>query len=369
MKVLFLTNIPAPYRIDFFNELGRYCELTVWFEAKNEANREWKVEGLGERFRYVFLPGFTIGLDRHVNWSILHALEREPFDVYIMGCYSSPTEMLAIGWLKRKKKKFILNSDGGFPAADRWLLRKLKTSLISSANLWLSSGSNCTRYLIEYGANREQIVEYPLSSVKLEERELAALTEEERATLKQENGLKETVILAIGQFIPRKGFDLLLDAFVRMDRDGVSLLLIGGGPEREAYEEKIRDQGIRNVIIKDFMHKQELLRYWKLADIFVMPTRYDIWGLVLNEALSLGLPIISTTMAGAAHDLIEEAGNGFLVPPDNAEALADRCARLVDDYSLRRAYGERSLQIANRYRMERMVEKHVDVLNEWYKEG
>lgn len=365
MKVLFLTNIPSPYRIDFFNELGKHCDLTVWFEARNEANREWKIEGIGSSFRYKFLSGFTLGLDKHVNFSILRELRAESFDVYILGCYSSPTEMMAIQWLKARKKRFILNSDGGYPSGDRWFMKKLKTYLISSADLWLSSGTNCTKYLRHYGARPERIREYPLSSVLLSEGDTRPLTEREKAERKREAGLRGTVVLAVGQFIRRKGFDVLIEAFARLRGEDASLLLIGGGPEREPYERRIQELGLRNVVIQDFMQTKDLLAYWKLADLFVFPTRFDVWGLVLNEALAFGLPIVSTTMAGAAHDLVREGANGYLVPPDDVELLAERCRKLIGDAELRLRFGERSREFAAGYTLDRMVSSHLRILGDF----
>ncbi|MBB6671690.1 glycosyltransferase family 4 protein [Cohnella nanjingensis] len=365
MKVLFLTNIPSPYRVDFFNRLGRLCDLTVWFEARNEANREWETDERRFGFRYKFLPGRTFGLDKHTNLSVLRALRAERFDVYVIGGYSSPTEMLAIHWLKLRKRPFLLSSDGGFPASEPGLLRKFKSYLISSASGWLSSGSNCTRYLTHYGAQPSRIYEYPFSSVSFSEEELAPLAREERARLKREEGLQETVILAVGQFVPRKGFDVLLEAFARMRRGDVSLLLIGGGPERERYETLIRERGLANVRIKPFMSKSELIPYFKVADLFAMPTRYDVWGLVVNEAAAFGLPIVSTRMAGAALDLVAEGENGYLVDADDAAALADRCERLAGDEILRQRFGRKSRELSRLYTMERMVNRHADLLHAW----
>ncbi|MBW5448341.1 glycosyltransferase [Cohnella sp. CFH 77786] len=373
MKVLFLTNIPSPYRIDFFNELGKHCELTVWFEARNEANREWEIEGLGRHFRYKFLKGRTFGLDKHLNWSVIRELNAEPFDVYIMGCYSSPTEILAIHWLKLRRKPFILNSDGGFPGNDRWLQRKLKTYLISSARAWLSSGSSCTRYLLHYGAAADRIYEYPLSSTILSERDLEPLSPEEKAILKRRDNLKDIVLLGVGQFVPRKGFDVLLKAFAKLQRElpdaEVSLLLIGGGPDKALYERIIREEGIRGVTLKSFMQKEELLSYWKLADVFVLPTRYDVWGLVFNEAAAFGLPIVTTYRAGAASDLVREGENGFVIGVDDTENLAARLKRLVMDRGLRERFSCGSKEISSRYSMERMVERHLRILEAWQGEG
>lgn len=370
MKVLFLTNIPAPYRIDFFNRLGRHCELTVWFEAANEANRQWEIDGLGRHFQYKFLKGRTFGLDKHLNPSIVRELEAQPYDAYILGCYSSPTEMIAIHWLKLRRKPFILNSDGGFPGEERWLLRKLKTYLISSASLWLSSGSQCTRYLRHYGAQDDRIREYPLAAAELSAGAQAQqMTPADRAQFKAVHQLGEVTLLAVGQFIPRKGFDVLIRAFGTLQGEAgipsVSLLLVGGGPEKSRYARMIREAGIRNVTLLDFMQQSELAPYWQAADLFVLPTRYDVWGLVLNEAASFGLPIVTTSRAGAAHDLVRHGENGFVVPPDDEDALLQGCLQLVRDRGLRERFSRRSRELAALYSLDRMVDRHLHILQEW----
>lgn len=373
MKVLFLTNIPSPYRIAFFEELGKHCDLTVWFEARNESNRSWKIEELGRSFRFRFLKGITLGLDKHLNVSIIRALKAESFDIYVLGCYSSPTEIIAMHWLKLHRKPFILNSDGGFPRQERPLIRKLKTYLISSAHSWLSSGSQCTRYLLHYGADLRRIYEYPLASHVPAERDLLPLSDNEKAILKQRDNLPGIVLLAIGQFIPRKGFDVLLQAFGRMQKERpdmrCSLLLVGGGPDQARYERMIREQGIRHVTIKGFMQREELIPYWKIADMFVLPTRHDVWGLVINEAAAFGLPIVTTAMAGAASDLGKDGDNGFIVQPDDEAALAQACLQLAQNADLRKRCGSRSKEIARRYAMSRMVERHVQVLQAWHAEA
>lgn len=373
MKVLFITNIPSPYRVAFFEELGKHCDLAVWFEARSESNRSWHVEGLGRNYRYKFLKGITFGLDKHLNVSIWRELQAEDFDIYVLGGYSSPTEMIAIHWLKWRRKPFILNSDGGFVRRDRLFMRKLKTYFISSAQGWLSSGKQCTRYLLHYGASAGRIYEYPLASHVPDERDLLPLSVSEKAGLRQWNDLSGVVLLAVGQFIPRKGFDVLLQAFGRIERERpdlrISLLLIGGGPDQARYERIVREQGIRHVTIKSFLQREELAPYWQIADIFVLPTRYDTWGLVLNEAAAFGLPIVTTEMAGAAGDLVKDGDNGFIVKPDDEAALARACLQLALDGDLRRRCGKRSKEIARQYSLRKMVERHVQILRAWHAEA
>nr|WP_238357750.1 glycosyltransferase family 4 protein [Cohnella zeiphila] len=366
---MFLAGVSSPQRIAFFNRLGTFCELTVWFQSRGEPKREERGEEPGALFRCRFLSGSADGRGNRLNLSVLRALEQEPFDVYVLGSCSSPTEMLAIQWLKLRRKRFILNAEGTFVSDVSRVRRKLKRYWVSGADLWLSSGRSCTRYLQENGADPERILEYPLALNRFGGQELAPLTEEERGALRRREGLQGTVFLSIGPFLPRNGVDVLLDAFGRLSAAGASLLLIGDGPEREKYERTVRDRGIRHVVIKTYLPKRELLRYWKVADVFALPAREETWGSALNEAIGFGLPIVSTTKAGAALDLVRDGTNGFLVPPDNAAMLAERLGKLAGDPELRGRFGAESRKLSEQYSIERMVEEHVRALEQFVRDA
>jgi glycosyltransferase involved in cell wall biosynthesis len=361
MKVLYITNIPAPYRIDFWNELGKYCDLTIWFESKNESNREWQIKNLGNNFKYKFLKGFTVGLDKHVNISIIHELTKEKFDIYILGSYSSPTEMMALQWLKFKGIPFILNSDGGFiKGNENFLIKKMKKHFISSASYWLSSGTNCSLYLEYYGAKKERIYEYPFSSVTFSHDELRLLSKEEEEKIKKKNSLRDIVFLTVGRFVHLKGIDVAIEAFKEIKNDNVSLIIIGGGPLKSHYERLIKHHGIKNIVIKDFMQKNELINYFKISDVFLLPTRSDVWGLVINEALNFGLPVITTNKAGAAFNIVTE-NNGFVVNSDDVSALSEKCEILINDAEKRMELSENSKKISRLYTSNIMAKRHIDV--------
>lgn len=113
MKILYITNIPAPYRIDFFNELSEYCDLTVIFERKKAADREDKWYNNKFKFKTIFLNSKKIGSDSSLSFEIIKYLE-EKFDHIILGGYSTPTAMIASTYMKLHKIPYILNADGGF---------------------------------------------------------------------------------------------------------------------------------------------------------------------------------------------------------------------------------------------------------------
>ncbi|MFB9278553.1 glycosyltransferase family 4 protein [Cohnella cellulosilytica] len=361
MNVLYVTNIPSPYRIDFFNELARSCSLTVWFQAPTEANRQWEVRLDRASFAYKFLPGMTFGLDKHFNWTVRKELRESKFDVYVLGCYSSPTEMTVIRWLKSRKRPFLLNTDGGFPGHENRIKHWLKRSFISAADGWLSSGRNGTAYLLHYGAKSGRIWEYPFSSSAYTEEQLRPYSREEKEQFKRRHGLKERVLLSVGQFIERKGFEDLLTAYSSLDNGKTSLVLIGGGPLKERYERTIRDKRLRNVQLLEFMDAETLTSFYRSADVFVMPTRYDIWGLVLNEALAFGLPIVTTRGAGAAYSLVEHGVNGFVTAVGDVAGIARGCRALLRDESLRERFGQAARNKAEGYTVARMAERHLEI--------
>lgn len=365
MKVLFITNIPSPYRVDFFNELGRHCDLTVWFEAENEANRHWGDDGKPKTYQSRFLRGWTLGLDKHVNPSIIRLLRTHSFDVTVLGGYSTPTELAAIQWLRMRRKPFLLSSDGGFPARENVWKKRFKTRFISSAAGWLSSGSNCTAYLRHYGADAGRIYEYPFSSVDYDPHSRKPMSPEEKISFKQREGLKRSVILSVGQFIDRKGYKELLQFSGALDDGNTTLLLIGGGPLKSAYEDLARQSGLSHVLIKDYMSKERLAEFYKASDLFVLPTRYDIWGLVLNEAMAFGLPIVTTTGAGAAYTLVTEGENGYIADPSDYPGIVESCRQIRDDAALRKRMSRISLERSEAYTISRMAARHLQIFGQF----
>ena len=115
MKVLFLTNVPAPYRVDFFSELGEKVDLTVVYERDSASNRneKWKSKAKGN-FKEIYLKSKKIGSENSLSFEIIRYLKNYKYDHIIIGQYSTFTAMIAILYMKLHKIRFIINSDGGF---------------------------------------------------------------------------------------------------------------------------------------------------------------------------------------------------------------------------------------------------------------
>ena len=146
------------------------------------------------------------------------------------------------------------------------------------------------------------------------------------------------MILAVGRSVYVKGFDVLLCAIWGMPDDVCTYFV--GGECKEEYKKIIEDKQLKNVFFIDNLEQGELARYYSAADVFVLPTRSDTWGLVINEAMTYGLPVITTNKCVAGDALIQDGTNGYIVESENVEALHDKICLLLnnDELMLRMGY-------------------------------
>lgn len=361
MKVLFTTNIPSPYRIQFFNELSKLCDLTVLYERTGAKDREkeWLTREK-INFNVKFLKGINVGNEMAFCPEAIKIIKKEKFDLIVVGGYSTPTSMLLIKYLKRKKIKFIINSDGGIIKPDNKLKYNIKKHFLSKANAWLSTGTETTKYLKHYGAKGDNIYVYPFTSISKEDI-VKDITTEKREELKKELGIThEKMILSVGQFIPRKGFDVLLNAIKDVDKK-VGLYIVGGIPTQEYLDLKEK-LNLSNVHFVGFKTKEELKKYYMASDLFVLPTREDIWGLVINEALAYGLPVITTDKCVAGIELIENGVNGYIVPVEDVKQLTVRINELINISKEKRdEYYINNINKVKEYTIENMAKKHIEI--------
>lgn len=363
-RVLFLTNYPSPYRVHFFDELGKYLEVTVLFsdraEEKTHRDAAWFVSGEG-RFRNVQLTKrIAGGKKRSLCWDVIPWLRRD-FDAIVVCGYSSPTAMLAMAYLRLHRIPFYMEVDGGLIREDSGIKYGFKKLLVGSANSWISSGEHTTDYLVHYGARREAVFWYPFTS--LWERDILPqqLSVEEKEHLRRGLGMSERkIVLYVGRFTKAKGMDALLEAVPALEED-TGVYFVGGEPvpEHLAFCE---EQGLHNAHFVGFQKKEQLADYYMAADVLVLPTQSDVWGLVLNEAMACGLPVITTDRCVAGLELIENGINGYVVPVDNQEALTQKIqAVLAGNY---RQMGAAALERIRPYTFENMAKAHVEIFED-----
>ena len=367
-RILWLTNIPSPYRVLFFNKLGEKCELTVLFERKTSSERDnsWANYKI-ETFNAVFLNGIKRGVDNAICPNVLRYLNPHKFDFIVVTNYSDLTGMLAVIYMKIMHIPYWVEGDGAFVGTGKGPKEKLKKFLLKNAKGYFSTCEQHDIYYLKYGALKEKIVRYPFSSIPEKKILNYAGRIEERKSIRTKIGVDDDkfVVLFVGSFINRKGINLVLQIFniLQGKRDDIVFLLVGGTLDT-IQESSISEEYKENIVVKDFLIGEELEEVYKAADIFLLPTREDIWGLVVNEAMSYGLPVITTDRCNAGLELIENGENGFVTPVDDIDTMVLSIEKIIDMLKLDNIKLKSSIfDSVRNYTIEKMVEKHLEIFN------
>ena len=294
IKVLIIWRGPSPYRVDFFNELGKLCDLTVLFERRpdqiTDKEKSWFHEDF-THFKGIYLKSITFRNTAFSLEQFKYLRKNAEYDYIVIGMYSTFIQMSSLLYLKLFKIPYLLNSDGGFIKKENKITYYIKRFFISGAKAYLSSSKGTSKYLQYYGANNKIMV-YPFTT-SFQKDVYKNLTAEDKLKYKKILGIKYNVIILFsGQFIYRKGVDILLKAAKNISKQ-CGIYIVGGEPTRE-YLSLCKENNLNNVHFIGFTPPQDLAQYYIASDIYVLPTREDIWGLVINEAMAYGLPIITT---------------------------------------------------------------------------
>ena len=357
-KIIYFTTVPVPYKVAFFEELGKKCELTVVFENKTVSYREdsWMVTKF-KNFRAFFLEGLNVK-GKKISSQAVSFLKKEKFDHIIIGCYSTFAQMKAQCYLIRHKIPYIISSDGGMIKNDKGFQKRLKCYFIGHADMWLSTGRITSEYLAHYGADPQKTYSYPFTSIKNEDVLTVPDTYPQKLEFRERLSIEEkNVDVCVGQFIHRKGMDLLIQAAPSLKDTGV--YIIGGKPDN-MYLELKEKCGADHVHFVAFKDKAALSEYYRAADVFVLPTREDIWGLVVNEAMAYGLPVITTDRCVAGMEMVENGITGSIIPSDDVQQLSDAIRKWLEHKE--DICTERILQTARNYTTEKMAEVHYVLL-------
>lgn len=356
MKVLVFADFPSPYRVEVFKGLDQEYELIVFFDKMSDQNRnsEWfcKETGLNS---YNLLE--TVGQERFRK-----ALSNlREYDLVLAYDYHIKNAIKLELACVRQNVPYIMNLDGAF-IRKNFVKNIVKRYLIKMASGYFASGIHAAKYFKYFGAKENKIFYHPFTSLHASEIYNEPASYQEKRQFRKELGIEDRkTVISIGQFISRKGFDVLLNAWEDLD-DENQLLIIGGGDDQKKYEAIIRSKGYKHVYLIGFKPKEIIFNYYRSADIFVLPTREDIWGLVINEAMACGLPVISTDMCLGAVELIEDNVNGYIVSAGNGDQLRSAIKKLITQDTYR--IGVDNIKKIREYTYENVVSAHISAIKQ-----
>lgn len=337
--VVYWQNIPSPYVVGRFNAIADRDNLNfeAWFNEEREPDRSWDVNQEEWRFRARYIaPRFIVGQRLHVP---LYELRQRRPDLFI-SLYDRAGfalgSLAARAGAARTAFRVLPNYDSW---SDRSLWKEIgKHILFQMVDGAKVPGPDGARLAGRYGLPPQRACTVT-QSIDLDHYSRARTID--GATRQQERrrlGLHGCTFVYVGRLWAGKGLDYLVDAYqtVQAAHPAVSLLLVGDGIDEQRYRGMVRD--VPGVVFAGFVQPREVPDYYALADVMVFPTLGDPHGLVVDEAIAAGLPVICTTAAGDIRRRLPDGRAGYIVPPYDAAALAGRMLRLAADPALRRRF-------------------------------
>jgi glycosyltransferase involved in cell wall biosynthesis len=362
-RVAIITEIIAPYRLPVFKSLARDTSVEphiIFLSETDPSLREWRIYSDEIRFPYDVLPNWRRRVGAYnvlVNRNLYQHLEKISPDVLICGGYSYLASWQAARWCNRHQVPLVLWSESTSHDDRRGYVpvEFLKRQFLRHCRAFVVPGQSAFDYLVSLGISEEAIVTAPnaVDNDFFGQRALAARTS--AGQYRARYNLPERFFLYSGRLTKSKGVFDAVDAYASLApdlRSEVSLVFAGNGSAKPDLKRRAQNIYPGHVQFAGFVHREDLPVYYALADMLIFPTHSDPWGLVVNEAMVSGLPIITTSAAGCAADLVENGRNGFVVEAGAIDQLASTMDLLARSCELRSRFAAHSREKISGYSPE-----------------
>jgi glycosyltransferase involved in cell wall biosynthesis len=386
VRLAYLVSHPIQYQAPLLRRIAEEpdIDLTVFF-GSDFSIRGYQDEGFGVRvkwdvpllggYRHVFLPKLrdrqTVSIASPLNYGIVSRLrgrDREPlFDVLWVHGYATVNALHGMIAAKALGIPVLLNSDSALRDRARSELKLgLKKAFFAALRHLvdgvLAIGTRSAEYWWHYFG--EDVPQFPMPYA-VDNRyfaERACEAQARRGELQAELGLDAArpVILFASKLQKRKHCDHLIEAYARLSpgrgvEPNAYLVIVGDGEERSALERQAAATGFGGIRFCGFRNQSELPRYFDLATVFVLPSRHEPWGLIVNEVMNARRPVIVSDDVGCGPDLIADGVNGFVYPVGDVDALANALRRVLETPGAAETMGERAFERIETWNFEEDV--------------
>ena len=301
--------------------------------ARRDALYEWDAVDRSDSFEHITLFDRETHQDIHrrdIQARLVPTLEAIAPDAIAVNGWAVAEARAAIDWCDggRRAAAIIMSETKADDAPRVWWKELIKRHMLKKCSAALVGGAVQADYLVSLGMPRDRI-EFGYDVVDNDYfAQGAAAARADAMRLRARLGLPERYFFACVRFIKRKNIDNLLRAYAVYRRQSPSapwgLVIAGSGEEKSSYDALVRDLSIEGVAWPGFIQYGALPLYYGLAGAFVHPAYAEPWGLVVNEALASGLPVIVSRTVGARYELVSDGQNGFSFDPSAPDQLADR---------------------------------------------
>jgi glycosyltransferase involved in cell wall biosynthesis len=351
-KVAFVTIVPSPYQRDLFGALAARddVDVSVYYLEQAAPDSPWPDKELRSFER--ILPGFwfNVGSIRaHMNWPIPDLSDA---DFVVLSSFTSVTGQLLMRRLRRRRWLFWGERMRPQTGAKRLVQKQLASPIAGAAGIVAIGGAAERDYRRRFPDLRHFCIPYHCKLAPF-------------LAMRRDGDARPLTFLFCGQMIERKGVDILLLAFDRLIAGGVDarLLLVGREADLPKFMTLVSPATRQRVDYEGFQAPESLPAYFARSDVFVLPSRHDGWGVVVNQALATGVPVITSDAVGAGLDYVQDGINGLTVKAGDVEELYNALQTFAQNPELVRTWGLKSREISRALTPEAGARKWVQVFD------
>jgi glycosyltransferase involved in cell wall biosynthesis len=298
-----------------------------------------------------------------VNPAIINRLRNGRFDAVLIHGHQYSTMLMAVFAAKLTKTAKLMRSETHLKlrrSPIKLFLRKLLLMpYYRQFDAFLAIGSLNASFYKAFQVPMEKIFIVPYAVDNQFFARPRETLNDQREEIRKAYNLpqKKPVILFVSKLQERKHPLHLLKAYALLSEEGsdASLVFVGSGEQEETLENFVKQNNVPDVTFLGFRNQKELPLLFSISDLFVLPSENEPWGLVINEAMAAGLPIIATQEIGAVPDLVHDNVNGFTYPAGDIQALSQHLRVLISDRQLRSRMGKASKSIIDEWDYDRGV--------------
>jgi glycosyltransferase involved in cell wall biosynthesis len=361
-KVAYITNLPAPYVVDYLNLLNLNFDLKVVFERKNSKDRTKNWFKKDFNFEFEYLKGINLGVENSFKPNIIKFLFQD-FDVYICD-YSSFSGLFfyIIKLIFFPKKKLIAIIDGAKYKPVCFIKKIIKKIIFSAVNIFISSGKESDNYLIKYSVSKKKIKRYFFTSLFKSDFIQKSYSVNESRKLKSFYQIPdEFTILFVGRFIKLKRIEILLKASMILPFKH-NVVLVGG--QIDSFTKRLlKKYNNKNLFVYDFIPYNKLREFYLLSNMLYLNSSSEAWGLVVNEALANGLPVLTNSNCVAGIELIKDGINGTILNYNSSNEI--QVADKIIDYFYNKNFNKNFVsKTVSKYNLENLSNQLKTIINE-----
>lgn len=356
MKILFVTQNLAPFRINWLQELSKEFDITVFHLNEYDVTCNPKyIDRISTNIKTEDISRFFMGK----KIFRISKIAKNKYDALILDGYGFLGQVILISYLSLRHKQFALSLDGAIYSKQESKMKYIvKKFCLNSANAFFSTSNQTDEYIRHYVCENKTIYRHRFSSVFSKN----IVTPRERKELhdkykKELNFDEKKVVLCVGRFVDFKRFDIVFNAANELNDD--YMIIFAGGKAPKKYMDLINDQNRQRIKVVDFLYPEELRKYYIAADVFCHPAQGEIWGLVIGEAMAMGLPIVSSDTCNAALEMVTPNG-GILIHGDNPSDYAVAIIEILNNLEYARKLGDYNVQVIKQYAIDVAAKEDID---------